>query len=51
MKLKSISMSGVIIGIVAIVAGLLVLIWPDLVRWIIGIFLIVWGVLTLINRK
>jgi uncharacterized membrane protein HdeD (DUF308 family) len=51
MNLKSILKSGVIMGIVAIVAGLLVLIWPDLVRWIIGIFLIVWGVLTLINRK
>ena len=51
MNPKSILKSGVIMGIVAIVAGLLVLIWPDLVRWIIGIFLIVWGVLTLINRK
>ena len=51
MNTKSLLKSGVIMGIVAIVAGLLVLIWPDLVRWIIGIFLIVWGVLTLINRK
>ena len=50
MNTKSIS-SGVVMGIIAIVAGLLVLIWPELVRWIIGIFLIVWGVLAIINRK
>jgi uncharacterized membrane protein HdeD (DUF308 family) len=47
----SILKGGVVIGIIAIVAGLLVLIWPELVRWIIGIFLIVWGVLALINKK
>jgi len=51
MNTKSISTSGVVMGIIAIVAGLLVLIWPELVRWIIGIFLIVWGVLALINKK
>jgi len=47
----SILKGGVVMGIIAIVAGLLVLIWPELVRWIIGIFLIVWGVLALINKK
>jgi uncharacterized membrane protein HdeD (DUF308 family) len=41
MNTKSLSTSGVVMGILAIVAGLLVLIWPELVRWIIGIFLIV----------
>ncbi len=51
MNTKSISTSGVAIGILAIVAGVLVLIWPELVRWIIGIFLIVWGVLASINRR
>jgi len=51
MDTKSISISGVAMGILAIVAGLLVLIWPELVRWIIGIFLIVWGVLAIINRR
>jgi uncharacterized membrane protein HdeD (DUF308 family) len=47
----SILKGGVVIGIIAIVAGLLVLIWPELVRWIIGIFLIVWGVLAIVNKK
>ena len=41
----------IIMGILAIVAGLLVLIWPDLVRWVIGIFLIVWGVLDVIGKS
>ncbi len=51
MKTKSISVSGVTMGILAIVAGLLVVIWPELVRWIIGLFLIAWGVLAIVNRK
>ncbi|MBN2240663.1 MAG: DUF3096 domain-containing protein [Dehalococcoidales bacterium] len=38
-------------AILAIIAGLLVIVWPELVRWVIGIFLIIWGVLALINRK
>jgi uncharacterized membrane protein HdeD (DUF308 family) len=51
MSKKSILTGGVIMGIIAIVAGLLVLIWPEFVRWVIGIFLIVWGVLALMNRR
>ena len=41
----------ILMGILAIVAGLLVLIWPDLVRWVIGIFLIVWGVLAVTGKS
>jgi uncharacterized membrane protein HdeD (DUF308 family) len=51
MNTKSISTSGVAMGILAIVAGLLVLIWPEFVQWIIGIFFIVWGVLAIMNRR
>ncbi|MGB8706557.1 MAG: DUF3096 domain-containing protein [Dehalococcoidia bacterium] len=50
MAKKSITISGVAMGVLAIVAGVLVLIWPDFVRWILGIFLIVWGVLAVINK-
>jgi len=50
MNTKSIT-SGVVMGVIAIVAGLLILIEPQLMRWIIGIFLIVWGVLTVMNKK
>ncbi len=51
METKSISISGVTMGILAVVAGTLVLIWPELVRWVIGIFLVVWGILAIINKK
>jgi len=34
--------------ILAIIAGILVLLLPNLLRWIIGIFLIVWGIVQLI---
>ncbi len=51
MDTKNISISGVAMGVLALVAGILVLIFPELVRWIIGIFLIVWGVLAIMNRR
>jgi uncharacterized membrane protein HdeD (DUF308 family) len=48
---KSITNSGMVMGVLAIVAGLLILVWPELVRWIIGIFLIVWGILSIMNKR
>jgi len=50
MAKKGIALSGVAMGIIAIVAGVLVLFWFEAARWVLGIFLIVWGVLALINR-
>jgi len=50
MAKRSITISGWVMGILAIVAGILVLVWPGFVQWIVGIFLIVWGILALINR-
>lgn len=44
-------LSTTVIGIIAIVAGILVLFQPDLIRWIIGIFLIVWGILSLMSKR
>lgn len=44
-------LSKVTIGIIGIVAGILILVFPDLVRWIIGIFLIVWGIVTLVGKR
>lgn len=43
--------SGMLMGIVAIVVGILVLVFPDLLRWIIGIGLIVVGILALLGRR
>lgn len=50
MAKKGIALSGAAMGIIAIVAGVLVLFWFEAARWVLGIFLIVWGVLALINR-
>jgi uncharacterized membrane protein HdeD (DUF308 family) len=41
---------GLITGIIAIIAGILILIFPSILVWIVGIFLIVWGVLSIIGR-
>ena len=37
-------------GVTAIVVGILVLVFPDLIRWLIGIGLIVLGILALTVR-
>ena len=42
--------SGLWVGIIAIVIGVLVLVFPDLLRWILGIGLIVVGVLAILRR-
>jgi uncharacterized membrane protein YfcA len=44
-------LSNIVLGVIAIVAGLLILILPDLLGWIVGIFLIVWGILTMLGKK
>ena len=36
--------SGLIGGILAIVAGIFVLIWPKILAWVIGIYLIIFGI-------
>jgi uncharacterized membrane protein HdeD (DUF308 family) len=51
MAKRNFSISSTAMAILAIIAGFLVLIWPDFIRWVVGIFLIVWGVLALIDRK
>jgi uncharacterized membrane protein HdeD (DUF308 family) len=38
-------------GIIAIAAGIIVLIWPAIIAWVIGIFLIVYGILILLGKK
>ena len=44
-------LSKIVIGVIAVVAGLLILLFPDMLRWIVGIFLIVWGILTMLGKK
>ncbi len=38
-------------GIVMIIVGILVLVWPDLIRWTIGIGIIVVGILNLMGKR
>ena len=43
-------MSGAWMGIIAIILGILVLAWPDLIRWFVGVGLIVIGIMALLRR-
>ena len=42
--------TGLYMGIIAIVLGILVLAWPDLIRWFIGVGLIVMGLLAILRK-
>jgi hypothetical protein len=51
MAKKGISLSGVAMGIIAVVSGVLILFkWLPLYL-VVGIFLIVWGVLAIIDKR
>ena len=43
--------SKLVMGIIAIIAGVIVLIWPDIIATIIGIFLIIYGLLIILGKK
>lgn len=47
----SFGVSKVVLGIIAIIAGVLILVFPGLLRWIVGVFLIVWGILTVAGKR
>ena len=44
-------LSKMVLGIIAIVAGVLILVLPNLLGWIVAIFLIIWGTLTIMGKK
>ncbi|MCX5996635.1 MAG: hypothetical protein NTV42_03245 [Chloroflexi bacterium] len=50
MASKHFSMSNTAKAVLAIIAGILLIFWFDMAKWILGIFLIVWGILALIDR-
>lgn len=50
MAKRNLTISSTVMAILAIIAGILVLFWFDVARWVLGIFLIVWGILALINK-
>jgi uncharacterized membrane protein HdeD (DUF308 family) len=37
------AISGLIGGILAVVAGIIVIIWPRIIAWVVGIYLIIFG--------
>ena len=43
-------LSGWWVGILAIIFGILVIVFPDLLKWLVGIFLIVAGALAVLRR-
>jgi uncharacterized membrane protein HdeD (DUF308 family) len=49
-KGSGIHIEGVALGVLAIVAGILVLWNPSIVTYVVGIFLIVFGVLTILKK-
>ncbi len=47
--MQFIEVSGLLAGIIAIVSGIVIIIWPRIIAYILGIWLIVVGVLAVIN--
>ncbi len=41
--------TGLWMGVLAIIVGILVLAWPDLIRWFIGVGLIVMGAIAIMT--
>ena len=39
-----------VMGIIAVVIGIVVLIWPAIIAWVIGILLIVCGILAMLGK-
>ncbi len=44
-----IAISGLIAGILAILVGIVVIIWPRIIAYIVGIYLIILGIIAIIN--
>ena len=50
-KEKNMKTDNLLVGILAIVAGVLVLWMPSILTWVVGLFLIVYGILTLAGKR
>lgn len=42
--------SGLVWGIVSVVAGILIIVWPGLIRWLLGLYLIIVGLIAIFWR-
>ena len=47
---SNVSAMKIALGALAVIVGILIIVWGDFARWVIGGFFIVWGVLTLLNK-
>ena len=45
------SINGILAGIISIIVGIIVLVWPRFVTTIIGIYLIIVGILAIIGSR
>jgi len=43
--------NGVLIGVIAIAAGIVILAWDDAIQVTVGVFLIVWGVISFLAKE
>ena len=43
--------SKMVMGIIAVIAGILILVFPAILGWIVGLFLIVNGILLILGKK
>jgi len=46
-----VKITGTVMGIVAISFGVLVIAFPNIIQWLLGIYLIVAGILAIIGRR
>ncbi len=42
--------TGWLFGLILVVLGILVLVWPDLIRWFVGFGLIIMGIMAMLRR-
>ena len=51
LKGENMKLDSVLVGVLAIVAGVLVLWMPSILSWVVGIFLIVYGIVALTGKR
>ena len=48
-NMQFIQVSGLVAGIIAILSGIIIIVWPRVIAYIIGIWLLIVGILAVIN--
>lgn len=48
MGVSGLAIGGLWTGILAVIAGIIIMIWPAIIAYVIGIYLVIIGVLTII---